>query len=167
MNQANFWIDKLQLKPHPEGGYYNETYRSDFYISEDNLAHTHGGKRRSGTLIYFLLKDEDVSKFHRLKSDEIWIYQLGVSIIIHIILPNGELQSVILGKDIERGEKLQVVVPANSWFAAELSSEHSFSLLSCMVTPGFIFNDFELAKQEQLLKEYPQYSYLIINLSSR
>lgn len=165
MNQANYWITKLQLKPHPEGGYYKETYQSDFYLSADSLKESHVAERRSSTLIYFLLKDEDYSQFHRLKSDEIWIYQYGESMTIHVITPDGKLLSKKLGKNIEDGENMQLIVPANSWFSAELNNINSFSLVSCMVSPGFVFDDFELAKQDELIIEYPQYVNLIKRLT--
>ncbi len=165
MSDANYWINKLQLKPHPEGGYYKETYRSEFYIKANDLIDTHNGERRCSSLIYYLLKGEECSHFHRLKSDEIWIYQQGGALKIHLISPKGELVTEILGTDIENGEKMQVFVPANYWFAAELANFNDFCLLSCLVSPGFVFDDFELAKKEILVKDFPKHEDLISRLS--
>ncbi len=165
MNKAKYWIDKLQLKSHPEGGFYKETYRSEFYISSSDLKDSHYGKRRSSSLIYYLLEGEERSHFHRLNSDEIWIYQQGGALNIHMISPKGELITEVLGCDIENGEKMQVIVPANYWFAAELENINDYSLLSCLVSPGFVFDDFELAKKEQLAKNFPKHKQLINRLS--
>lgn len=162
---ADYWIKELELMPHPEGGFYKETYQSDFIISENSLEASRGGSRKSSSLIYYLLRDQEYSHFHRLKSDEIWIYQHGGSLRIHIINNGGELVTKTLGIEVSKGEELQVLVPANSWFAAELVNHNSYTLLSCMVTPGFVFKDFELANKNDLLNRYKQHSKLINKLT--
>ena len=77
MQTANYWIEKLNLKQHPEGGFYSETYRSKETISKDALPDRYTSNHSFGTAIYFLLRSEDVSAFHRLKSDELWFFHLG------------------------------------------------------------------------------------------
>jgi len=162
---ANYWIKHLELIPHPEGGYYKETYQSNIIIGEEYLLDSHVGSRKSSSLIYYLLKGNEYSHFHRLKSDELWIYQQGDSLKIHIINDEGELTTKILGLNVEIGEVLQVLVPANCWFAAELINENTYILLSCMVTPGFVFKDFELANKGDMMNKYEEHSELINRLT--
>lgn len=157
---ANYWIEKLNLQEHPEGGYFIETYRSDESIKENNLPSRYNSDRSFGTSIYFLLTTESVSNFHRLASDEIWHYHQGGSALIHMISPEGKLNSRRIGPDLEAGDSLQVVIPRESWFAAEVIKE-SFILVGCTVSPGFEFEDFELAERSGLLKTYPDFKKLI------
>ena len=142
-------IDKLKLIPHPEGGYYNETYRSDYTIVNDRKENRH-----VCTAIYYLLKDEDKSLFHRIRSDELWFFHLGQSLEI-ILIESERLTTIILGNDIEKDELPQVRIPANTWFAARVKNAKGFSLVSCTVSPGFDFADFSLAKREDLVQWFP------------
>jgi len=148
-------IHTLQLKPHPEGGFYAETYRSDEFTRNKN-----GEKRNVSTAIYFLLKDADKSNFHRIQSDELWFFHQGAPIEI-VTIQNGRAASVILGNHIEGGELPQTTIPSNTWFGAKLKDGKGYSLVSCTVAPGFDFLDFELADRNQLLKEYPHLKALI------
>ncbi len=157
-------IDYLELKSHPEGGWYRENYRSDEEIPENGLPKRYGGKRSFGTAIYFMLEKSDFSAFHRVKSDEIWHYYAGSSVIIHQISSEGKYISVQLGSDIESGQQFQYTVPAGRWFAAETFGG-AFSLVGCTVAPGFDFADFEMADRETLLKSYPEHSRLISRLT--
>lgn len=137
---ANDYILQLQLIPHPEGGYYKETYRSPLEIS----LHGFTDKRSISTSIYFMLEKGQHSALHRIKSDEIWFYQDGDGIdIIEIDESNTEVITR-LGKNISQGEVLQHVVKANRWFGSRLKPESSFCLVACQVSPGFDFRDFEL-----------------------
>lgn len=142
-------IDNLSLLPHPEGGYFKEVYRSDETTTNKN-----GDLRNVCTAIYFLLERTDISHFHRIQSDELWFFHLGQSLEIYYIT-DGEIKSVALGSNILAGEVLSFKVPANTWFASKVKNEKEFSLVSCTVAPGFDFADFELAKREELTKEYP------------
>jgi predicted cupin superfamily sugar epimerase len=148
-------IQKLQLKPHPEGGFYKETYRS-----EETMTTAEGQVRNVCTAIYFLLENENKSHFHRIKSDEAWFYHQGESIEI-VILHGGKLQTIDLGNNIEKGEVPQTIIPANVWFASKIKHEISYALVSCTVAPGFDFADFELAKRSDLTKEYPEFKTVI------
>ncbi|HEX5025965.1 MAG TPA: cupin domain-containing protein [Agriterribacter sp.] len=149
MNSAKNLVQKLQLRSHPEGGYFAETYRS----SEIML--THEGKSRNiSTAIYFLLEDENKSHFHRIQSDELWFFHQGEPLEI-VTLQNGTASSIILGNNIENGEIPQAIIPANIWFAARVKNGMGYSLVSCTVAPGFDFLDFELAKREDLLQQFP------------
>jgi uncharacterized protein len=148
-------IQKLQMLPHPEGGFYKETYRS-----EQKMTTSEGLIRNVCTAIYFLLENEDKSHFHRIKSDESWFFHQGESIEI-VILHEGKLQTIDLGNNIEKGEVHQAIVPANVWFASKIKHGRGYALVSCPVAPGFDFADFELANRNELLKEYPNFKAVI------
>ena len=165
-NSAEYWISQYQLSPHPEGGHFNENYRSKGCIDKNCLPSCFDGSRSYQTSIYFLLEKGQLSKLHRLKSDEIWFYHFGDAIEITEISPQGTLTRHLLGPDFENGEKFQVVIPAKSWFGAEIKNrQFGFSLAGCTVSPGFDFSDFEMAKKEELLKLYPPHSKAISRLT--
>jgi len=154
-----FYIDRLELTAHPEGGYFKSTYASD--LSTD----ANGKSRKMYTSIYFLLKSGDVSHFHRLKSDELWYYHGGSSLTIHVIDEDGTYEEVNLGLNLEQGEVPQYLVPKNSIFGSSVMEEDTFSLVGCMVSPGFDFEDFELFTQDELLESYPQHKEIIEKLA--
>lgn len=156
--KAQYWIDKLELAEHPEGGYFKETYRSDEPI--EVLPDRYEGERTFGTSIYFLLTTESVSNFHRLKSDEIWHFHQGGAAKIHFISEEGNYSFKMIGVDFENGETLQVIIPRNTWFAAEVTKD-DFILVGCTVAPGFEFQDFELADRADLSTKFPAHTALI------
>ncbi|NOR87908.1 MAG: hypothetical protein GQ527_09885 [Bacteroidales bacterium] len=160
---AKYWIKKLELLPHPEGGYYKEVYRDNGIISQDALVGGFTGDRNFSTAIYYLLEKGDFSCFHRIKSDEIWHLYAGGSAIIYYFL-EGQLHTLKLGTDIEKGESPLCIVPKNTWFAAELSPNTDFALMGCTVAPGFDFTDFEKAQLSDLEPFYLKYSNLIKRL---
>ena len=165
MKTADYWIEKLEMNPHPEGGYFKEVYRAEESHSAVHLPERFGGDRSHSTSIYFLLKGDDVSKFHRIKSDEIWHFYEGASVTIYRITPDGELINVPVGRNMENGESLQTVIPAGDWFGAEVNDPGFFSLCGCTVAPGFHFDDFELAERDKLIKEFPQHTDIITRLT--
>lgn len=148
-------IQHLQLLPHPEGGYYRETYRS-----AQMLETAEGTDRSVSTAIYYLLENEDKSHFHRIKSDELWFFHQGQALEIILLTP-GQPTRLVLGSNFSRGELPQAVVPANTWFAAHLKHRTGYALVSCTVAPGFDFADFELADRAALLAEFPQWPELV------
>lgn len=148
-------IYNLGLSPHPEGGYFKEVYRS-----EETTTNKKGNLRNVCTAIYFLLEEKEKSHFHRIQSDELWFFHLGQPLEIYYIF-EGEIKSVILGSNIQSGEVLSFKVPANTWFASKVKSGKKFSLVSCTVAPGFDFADFELAKREELMQEFPHLNDII------
>jgi len=158
---ADFWIENLHLQPHPEGGYFREVYRSSETISADSLSVRYGSERCFATSIYFLLKSDQLSAFHCLKSDEIWHFYAGSPIIVYIIDEEGRLSEKILGRNILKNEFLQLVIPHGCWFAAKVIPPDSYSLVGCNVAPGFDFNDFELAEKVALMGCFPQHKELI------
>lgn len=164
-NSAEYWIQNLKLTAHPEGGYFKEMYRSGEFIQKKGLPKRYSSFRSFSTNIYFLLKDDQFSAFHRLKSDESWHFYKGSPLIIYIILQTGKLLSVKLGDNLDNGEHFQLVIPKGSWFAAKPLISGSYSLIGCTVSPGFDFDDFELAKRDELLHAFPQHQQIIRNFT--
>ncbi len=163
--KAQEWIENLQLKAHPEGGFFREIYRSDERIAADALPGRFKEGRKFATSIYYLLDKKDISAFHKIKQDEIWHHYDGKGCEVFIIFKDGSLIVKKLGLDVENDCHPQIVVPRNTWFAARNLDEESFSLMGCTVAPGFEFDDMELAETESLLAEYPEHAELIKQLS--
>lgn len=158
---ADFIINHFKLKPHPEGGYFSETYRSGEQIDKKALPARYGGNRDFSTCIYYLLKSGCKSKWHRLKSDETWHFYYGCSLDLKIIDEKGILTEHKLGCDFIHGEQPQIVVPRNCWMAARPAKAGSFSFAGCTVAPGFCEDDFEFAKIEDLIIQFPNLQNLI------
>ncbi|GBD88227.1 hypothetical protein BMS3Abin03_02162 [bacterium BMS3Abin03] len=163
--KAKHYIEKLQLKLHPEGGWFREVYRADETISSDHLPKRYGSARCFSTSIYFLLEGVQFSSFHKLKSDEQWHFYDGSPVIIYSINETGILETIKLGNNLADGEMFQTVIKRNTWFAAEIADKNSFALIGCTVAPGFEFDDFELAKRNELLKLYPKFKHIISKLT--
>jgi predicted cupin superfamily sugar epimerase len=160
MYTADYFIKQLDMIPHQEGGFYKEVYDSEDNVSVENI----NEPRKLWTTIYFLLRDGEVSNFHRLKSDEMWYYHAGSSLTIYMINPEGELIIEQLGLDIENGEKPQVLVPKGYIFGSAMNNS-GYALVGCMVAPGFEFKDFELFERNYLLDKYPIFKEIILKLT--
>ena len=157
-NKAGYWLAKLGLKPHPEGGHYKEVYRSDNEVSVAKSS----SKKSAVTSIYYLLEKSDFSSFHRISSDEIWYFHRGEAVIIHTLESDMKLTSVELS-DGQSGV-FSHVVKAGKWFSAELKEKKGFALVSCAVAPGFEFEGFELAEKKELRSEFPNHVEIIDRL---
>ena len=166
MTEAENIIKKLQLQPHPEGGYFKETYRSDGCINEDSLDSDFSGTRNYATSIYFLLTSDTFSAFHRINQDEIWHFYKGSPIKLHIISNEGKHTSVLIGNNFEKGQVPQYVVKAKDWFAAEVINDNDYTLVGCTVSPGFDFKDFDLPKRSALISKFLLHKKLITKLTS-
>lgn len=162
MSQADQLIRLYNLQPHPEGGWYNQTYKSKEVIDGNALPGRFGGSRVFSTAIYFLLEKGDFSAFHRIKSDECWHFYAGDPLNIYVMDETGNLQIVSLGKGA--GQAFQYVIPANCWFAGRPAPGSEFCFVGCTVSPGFEFEDFELANATELSNEYPQHEAIIKEL---
>jgi hypothetical protein len=162
---AAYWIEKLSLEAHPEGGYYRQTYRADLVLTKAALPREFTGPRAVSTAIYFLLEGENFSAFHRLRSDEVWHFYVGSTLVVHVIDQHGRYSEILLGSDPEAGEALQAVVKAGCWFASRVRDGKGFALVGCTVAPGFEFEDFEMARREELVSEYPQHRGVIEGLT--
>ncbi len=154
-------ISSLNLLPHPEGGWYKETYRSAGTIAQQALPAQFNGERSFSTAIYFLLERGNFSAFHRIQSDECWHFYAGGALIIYVINAQGQMLQVRLGSNIQQGETFQYVVPAGCWFASAPADDTSFSFVGCTVAPGFDFADFEMAERAALTATYPQHAAVI------
>ena len=157
-------ISHYRMQPHPEGGYYLQSYRASGSIPLESLPEGFSGARPFSTAIYFLLEQGNFSAFHRIRSDECWHFYEGGTLLVHVITPDGQLETIRLGSDISKGEVYQYVVPANCWFASEPAPATAYSLVGCTVSPGFDFTDFELADPTLLMQEYPSFTTLIRRL---
>ena len=162
---AQYWMEKLQLEPHPEGGYFRQTYRSAWMIAREALPPGFGAPRAASTAIYFLLEGKNFSAFHRLRSDEMWHFYAGSPLLIHVIEPGGEHGTIFLGTNPEVEQVPQAVVRAGCWFASHVWDWKSWALVGCTVAPGFDFLDFELAKRADLLASFPQHGGIIRKLT--
>lgn len=167
MLTAEDYIKNLNLNPHPEGGYYRETYRSPLIVKRDSIGQQFTGARSCSTGIYFLLQKGQVSHFHRIKSDEMWHFYQGNPLEIIEVSEDGGLIKTVLGPSILEGQCLQYVVKAGHWFGAQILNPEkaSFALVGCTVAPGFDFKDFELAQNNEIMKsQIPEdYHHMILN----
>ena len=164
MQRSDQLIQQFNLEPHPEGGWYKQTYKSNEEIVADALPKRFRGSRAFSTAIYFLLEQGNFSAFHRIKSDECWHFYAGDPLLIYIIKQSGELEIISLGNDLEKGQAFQFVVPANCWFASRPAPGSEYCFVGCTVSPGFEFADFELAEVNTLVKMYPQHKAIINEL---
>lgn len=146
-------IKNLGLQPHPEGGWFKETYRcaSSFDGNGDFPA-----GRSYATSIYFLITSDSFSALHRIKSDETWHFYEGDPFEIVEITPNGKLISTCIGKG-----NYQYTVPQGHWFGSRVLAGGEWSLVGCTVAPGFDFRDFDLADREALIKDFPDHANVI------
>ena len=149
---AKEWIRRLNMTQHPEGGWYVESFR-DPRVIED---------RNASTAIYFLLEEGVPSHFHQIRSAEMWHFYCGASLVVHELGDKGYIQHMV-GSDWDRGASFQTVIPAYSWFGAETTG--AYSLVGCTVAPGFSFQDFALAKRDDLIKQYGAHTKLIERLT--
>lgn len=157
-------IQQFNLQPHPEGGWYKETYKSTELLPRAALPQRFNGDRSFSTAIYFLLEQGNFSAFHKIKSDECWHFYTGEPLDVYIINQQGALNIIELGNDINREHVFQYVVPANCWFASRPAAESNFCFVGCTVAPGFDFEDFELADAVELSNLYPQHREIIQEL---
>ncbi|MDR5768902.1 cupin domain-containing protein [Caballeronia sp. LZ008] len=155
-------IRRLKLEPHPEGGFFRETYRASGNVVRENERET----RSASTAIYFLLCDGAHSAWHRIRSDEVWHFYAGDPIDVHVLKANRTLVTHRLGNALDRADAVfQTVVEAGDWFAAECHDREGVSLVGCTVAPGFEFSEFELAVPGTLEARYPQHRELIERLN--
>ncbi|MEM8929026.1 MAG: cupin domain-containing protein [Bacteroidota bacterium] len=154
-------VRKLNLQPHPEGGFFKETYRSTGKINVDGPSLEFKGIRSFSTCIYFLLTSDTFSAFHKINQDEIWHFYLGSPIKLHSISPDGVYMERIIGNDFKNHQHPQLVVHKEHWFAASVLDEESYALMGCTVAPGFDFQDFVLGKRRELIAKFPEHQLII------
>ena len=161
MTKKEYYIENLNLTPHPEGGYYSQNYKNPMEVTIGE------NKRPLSTSIYFLLGEKDKSNFHKLKSDEIWFFQDGSPLDIYMIDQEGKLEVKTLGLDIENGQSPQIVVEAGKIFGSMMNKDKSsdYSLVGCVVSYGFDFEDFTLYKRHELINMYKEHEEIITMLT--
>ena len=166
MSRAQELIERLGLLPHPERGYYVETYRASLKLPD--LPPPHAGARAASTAIYFLVtREEPTTYLHRLLSDEMFHFYEGGPLDVLMLGPTGpgEVEVRRLGTNVAAGERPQLLIPAGTWFAAELADGASHCLIGCTVAPGFEFADFELAEGPELAARYPAHAARIARMT--
>jgi uncharacterized protein len=161
------WVSRLNLQPHPEGGYYAETYRSPETVATAHLPARYGGDRSFATGIYFLIPGGAFSALHRIQSDEMWHFYAGSRLTVYVIHPEGRLEEIHLGPDFAAGETFQAVVPAGCWFGSKVPDAQGYALVGCTVAPGFDFADFELADRSALTRQFPHHAAVIQALTRK
>ncbi|CAH9097597.1 unnamed protein product [Cuscuta epithymum] len=185
---ASKLVAKLDLKPHPEGGFYAETFRDpSVFLSKSHLPPTYKVDRPVSTSIYFLLPSASVSHLHRIPCAETWHFYSGEPItVMELNESDGSVKLTCLGPNpLGENEHVQYTVPPNVWFGAfptkdiDISSdmktavkttpprdpENHFSLVGCTCAPAFQFEDFELARRSHLVSRFPDYESLITFLT--
>jgi len=161
-------VRSLSLSPHPEGGYYRETYRAPLTLPRAALTAAHAGDRSASTAIYFLVPRGSFSALHRIASDEVWHFYAGAPLEVVEIDAAGVLRCTVLGNELG-DETPQHVVPAGAWFGSRVlegtEARGSFALVGCTVAPGFDFADFALANREALTRDHPAHARIIEELT--
>ena len=167
MQKAEFWIVSLKLSPHPEGGFYRETYRSGGSYAFTKSSRFNG-MRSYATAIHYLLKGAEHSKLHKINSDELWFFHAGDPLTVHVFPETGDPISFILGHSPDKHQVLQAWVPAGTWFGACLdyaTDTDQYALVSCVVAPGFDFRDFTFADRGSLQQKFPLQADIIERLT--
>lgn len=155
-DRINELIERFNMQAHPEGGFYSEEYRSEMTLPNAD--------RQLMTSIYFLLPSEHVSHFHRIKSDELWFFHEGSPLTVHTLDERGHSEHLV-GLDLAAGQTPQFLVPGNTIFGSSVNEANSYSLVSCVVAPGFDFRDFELFTSAELLENYSEFDEVIRKLT--
>lgn len=158
-------IRELDLAPHPEGGHFRETWRAEREVPAAHVVPGASGVRAAGTAITYLLAGAEVSRLHRLRTDEVWHHYQGGPLVLHLLPRDGGHRAVVLGDPRTPATRWQAVVPAGCWFGAELTTADDYALLGCTMAPGFDHADFELADAAALLSAYPDQAPLIRRLT--
>jgi uncharacterized protein len=157
-DDARAVVGALGLAPHPEGGFYRETFRAPLAVGAPQ------GTRAASTAIYFLLPAGAFSSLHRVRSDEVWHHYDGDPLELYTLHEDGGHRVESLGRDLARGERPQIVVPAGVWQAA-VPVGSRFALCGCTVAPGFDFADFEMPSRAELIEQFPEVRELIERLT--
>lgn len=151
-------VEKLGLIPHPEGGYFKETYRSKDVVKPTDKRYK-GEERKASTAIYYLLGGEDFSSFHQVNSDELWQYCSGSPLTLYVIDKNShKLKEIQIGDPLQHeNANYQYCIEEGQWFAAKPNDSSNYTLITCTVSPGFEFSDWLAAERANLAEQFPQH----------
>lgn len=181
MTQADDLIKQLNLVPHPEGGFYRETYRCRLTLPQDALPAAYSGNRSASTSIYYLLTPGTFSCMHRIVTDEVFHFYAGDPVeMLQLSEPPSSAPdgTIMLGNQIDKGQVPQHVVPAHVWQGCRIAPaapgtesggevQSGFALLGCTVAPGFDFADYTEGTRDLLTAQFPQFAELIAALTKR
>ena len=137
------WALRLKLSPHPEGGWFRETWRSELMMNQGALPDQYGGPRSAGTAILFLLMPGEQSVWHTVRSAELWFFHRGSTVLLDVGREPSSATTYVMGADISNAEHPQLLVPPGYWQRAR-SGDGEPTLVSCVVVPGFEFADFTM-----------------------
>lgn len=158
IEEINKIIELYKLEKHPEGGYFKETYRSNSCFNFENNHPTFKSNRNFSTQIIFLVHFENVSKLHKIKSDEIWHFYRGAPFRLYIFDNNLNLETITLN-NLDFENPFQYTVKSGYWFCGETTNINSYSLMGCSVSPGFEFEDLQFPDNETKLAILSKYGY--------
>jgi len=167
IEQIDQLILTLQLQPHPEGGFYRETYRCSEKLEPSALSDRYVGSRAVSTCIYYMLTRNTFSVMHRVASDEIYHFYSGQALEMLLLYPSGKSEVVIVGSDVAAGQMPQFVIPNGVWQGSRVSGGGEFALVGATVAPGFDFADFEEGSYEQLVGQFPDRADLLRALTRK
>lgn len=154
-------VSHFNMTPHPEGGFFTETYRSAGTIARSALPEGYTGDRSFSTAILFLLRQGEYSHLHRIRQDEVWHFHMGGPLRLVSLSPEGVEREILLGTDLVCGHAVQAVVPGGNWFGATPAPGVDFALVGCTVAPGFDFTDFEMGNRQALEQAFPAAQKLV------
>jgi predicted cupin superfamily sugar epimerase len=161
--QARDYIDRWGMESHPEGGYYNRVYESELTVPESALPDRFSDPRQAGSVIYYLLTENQPSRFHRLAADEMWHFYDGSPVTIHCLAEGDGYRRKRLGPPTDPSVDPQSLIPHGTWFAAEVPSD--YALVGCTVWPEFRFDDYREGVASQLTETFPAHEELIDRLT--
>ena len=145
MTELPDWAKRLDLSPHPEGGWFREMWRSELTISHTALPPEYSGPRSAGTAILFVLLPGQQSAWHTVRSAELWLFHRGGPLLLDIGPEQASATTQVLGPDVLAAQQPQIVVPPGYWQRARPRDDDEATLVSCVVVPGFDYADFALA----------------------
>lgn len=161
MSTAKDWIEKLDMVPHPEGGFYTRPFISNEKYIRHDIPGVSSSERKLWTSEYMLFEPDMIMTFHTLRSESVWYYHCGDPLKFFLISPEGELFVEHLGIDLENGNTPQIQIPKNYAIAIE-ASKNDFTLIGTMISPGFDIDDLKVYKREDLIGKHPYHKELIL-----
>ena len=168
MKLFNELVDRLNMIPHPEGGYYRRNWQSllsgDLKDSTQKIVFP---AKTIGSSILYLLPSIEVSAWHRVACDEMWHHYSGSPLKIYMLSSQKGFEETVLGSDVLSGQNPQVIIHRNTWFAAETVEDHTWALCGCTLWPAFTYTDFEMADVAKLIDEFPAYREQIEHIATR